>query len=290
MGVQVEGATTDTTLALDKVENVAASEPAIREQLARILRSPIFVRSERLGRFLRFIVEHVIGGNQNCLKEYVIGSEVYDRKPPYHPSQDSIVRTEARRLRGKLMEYYETEGKDDPVYIYLRPGSYIPVFKYKEAPVSVQGDADSNDPFSPAKASAIAIAILPFHDISGSPLSSMYARGLPDELAYALMQTEGCKIISPASMAHFSAQEHDVAAAMSKVGAQIAFEGSVREEGNHIRVTARIVDAAGFQLWAKRFDAEGDSDTLFTIEEQIASALSAGFEALFGDSQRRSIA
>jgi len=290
MSVQVEGATTDTTLALDKVENVAASEPAIREQLARLLRSPIFVRSERLGRFLRFIVEHVIGGNQNCLKEYVIGSEVYDRKPPYHPSQDSIVRTEARRLRGKLMEYYETEGKDDPVYVYLRPGSYIPVFKYKEAPVSVQSDADSNDPFSLLKTSAIAIAILPFHDISGSPLSSMYARGLPDELAYALMQTEGCKIISPASMAHFSAQEHDVAAAMSKVGAQIAFEGSVREEGNHIRVTARIVDAAGFQLWAKRFDVEGGSESFFTIEEQIASALSVGFSALFGDSKRRSVA
>jgi TolB-like protein len=290
MSVQVEGATTDTTLALDKVENVAASEPAIREQLARLLRSPIFVRSERLGRFLRFIVEHVIGGNQNCLKEYVIGSEVYDRKPPYHPSQDSIVRTEARRLRGKLMEYYETEGKDDPVYVYLRPGSYIPVFKYKEAPVSVQSDADSNDPFSLLKTSAIAIAILPFHDISGSPLSSMYARGLPDELAYALMQTEGCKIMSPASMAHFSAQEHDVAAAMSKVGAQIAFEGSVREEGNHIRVTARIVDAAGFQLWAKRFDVEGGSESFFTIEEQIASALSVGFSALFGDSKRRSVA
>jgi adenylate cyclase len=90
-------------------------------------------------------------------------------------------------------------------------------------------------------------------------------------------------------MAHFSAQAHDVAAAMSKVGAQIAFEGSVREEGNHIRVTARIVDVAGFQLWAKRFDADADSNTLFTIEEQIASALSVGFHALFGDWQLRSI-
>jgi len=280
----------DSTLAMDGLENISASEPAIRQQLARILQSPVFIRSERLSRFLRFVVEHVIGGNQNCLKEYVIGSEVYDRKPPYHPSQDSIVRTEARRLRGKLMEYYEAEGKDDPVYLYLRPGSYIPVFKCKEAPVSAQTDAGSNTHFSLLRTSAIAIAILPFHDISGSPLSSMYARGIPDELAYALMQTEGCKVISPTSMAHLSAQEHDVAAAMSKVGAQIAFEGSVREEGNHIRVTARIVDAAGFQLWAKRFDAEGDSDTLFTIEEQIASALSAGFDVLFSNSQRRSVA
>ncbi len=76
---------------------------------------------------------------------------------------------------------------------------------------------------------------------------------------------------------------------MSKVGAQIAFEGSVREEGNHIRVTARIVDAAGFQLWAKRFDAKADSQALFTIEEQIASMLAAGFEVFFGDSPLRTV-
>ena len=49
---------------------------------------------------------------------------VYGRKPPYHPSQDSIVRTEARRLRGKLKGYYDSEGKRDPILIYLRTGSY----------------------------------------------------------------------------------------------------------------------------------------------------------------------
>ena len=43
--------------------------------------------------------------------------------------QDSIVRTEARRLRKKLKEYYEHEGKDDPVLIYFRLGSYAPVFR-----------------------------------------------------------------------------------------------------------------------------------------------------------------
>jgi hypothetical protein len=53
-------------------------------------------------------VEHAIGGTGEGLKEYIIGTEVYDRKPPYHPSQDSIVRTEARRLRTKLKEYYES--------------------------------------------------------------------------------------------------------------------------------------------------------------------------------------
>jgi hypothetical protein len=58
--------------------------------------------------------------------------EVYDRKTPYHPSLDSIVRTEARRLRSKLEEYYESDGEGDPVFRYFRKGSYVPVFRLRE--------------------------------------------------------------------------------------------------------------------------------------------------------------
>jgi hypothetical protein len=118
----------DGALTQSDLKTVDFSKSAIRQQLTCVLHSRIFVQSDKLSRFLRFIVEHVIDGSQDCLKEYVIGSEVYDRKPPYHPSQDSIVRTEALRLRGKLREYYETEGKEDPIYVHLRPGSYIPIF------------------------------------------------------------------------------------------------------------------------------------------------------------------
>ena len=92
---------------MNKANGSAFSEDLIRAELARVLESPIFAQSERLGRFLRFSVEHAISGSEDGLKEYVIGTEVYDRKPPYHPSQDSIVRTEARRLRTKLKEYYD---------------------------------------------------------------------------------------------------------------------------------------------------------------------------------------
>src|SRR5271165_2634444 len=94
---------------------------AVREELSRILRSSIFSQSDRLGRFLRFTIESTLAGKADEIKEYVIGTEVYDRKPSYHPSEDSIVRSEARRLRNKLKEYYESEGNDDPVFIYYRP-------------------------------------------------------------------------------------------------------------------------------------------------------------------------
>jgi hypothetical protein len=98
------------------------SEEAIREALSRILESAMFIQSDRLSRFLRFTVEATLAGEADMLKEYLIGTEVYGRKPPYHPSADSIVRSEARRLRNKLREYYESVGKDDSVFIYYRPG------------------------------------------------------------------------------------------------------------------------------------------------------------------------
>ena len=106
---------------------------AIREELACVLDSPIFAQSERLARFLRFTVETTLAGGAATLKEYLIGTEVYDRRPPYHPSVDSIVRSEARRLRNKLRQYYESAGKDDPVFIYYRTGSYVPAFRCNRA-------------------------------------------------------------------------------------------------------------------------------------------------------------
>jgi hypothetical protein len=109
------------------------SEEAIREELSRILESPMFIQSDRLSRFLRFTVEATLAGDAGMLKEYLVGTEVYDRKPPYHPNADSIVRSEARRLRSKLKEYYESVGKDDPVLICYRIGSYVPAFRHQRS-------------------------------------------------------------------------------------------------------------------------------------------------------------
>jgi hypothetical protein len=105
------------------------SEDSIREELSRILESSLFAQSDRLGRFLRFTVETTLAGEADTLKEYLVGTEVYERNSSYHPSEDSIVRSEARRLRSKLKEYYDSVGKDDPVHIYYRPGSYVPAFR-----------------------------------------------------------------------------------------------------------------------------------------------------------------
>jgi hypothetical protein len=126
----MDGAVMSENLVIrDSRSGQTISEEAIREALARILESAMFIQSDRLSRFLRFTVEATLAGQADTLKEYLTGTEVYDRKPPYHPSADSIVRSEARRLRNRLREYYESVGKDDSVLIDYRPGSYVPTFR-----------------------------------------------------------------------------------------------------------------------------------------------------------------
>ncbi len=84
-----------------------------------------------MSRFLRFLVERHLAGSDNQLKESVIAVEVFGRKPDHDPSRDSIVRTEAGRLRGRLAEYYVTEGKEDGVIIDLPKGGYTPAFRLR---------------------------------------------------------------------------------------------------------------------------------------------------------------
>src|SRR5262249_3763689 len=101
---------------------------AIRAQLAKILSSPVFVNSPRMTRFLRFVVETTLEGNGARIKEYVIALEVFEKSDAYDPQADSTVRTEASKLRARLLRYYETDGHQDPVVISIPKGSYVPAF------------------------------------------------------------------------------------------------------------------------------------------------------------------
>ena len=82
--------------------DASLSTRSIEDHLQRILASKEFASSARMSRFLRFAVERVMCGQSEQLKEYVLGVEVFDRKPSYDPRVDPIVRVEARRLRSKL--------------------------------------------------------------------------------------------------------------------------------------------------------------------------------------------
>jgi hypothetical protein len=97
---------------------------AILHQTGRILNSSLFASSDRMSRFLRYLVTESVAGRGEQLKEYSIAQEVFQRPSSFDPRVDSTVRSEASRLRAKLNSYYETEGSGDPILISIPKGGY----------------------------------------------------------------------------------------------------------------------------------------------------------------------
>ncbi len=127
----------------------------IQGQLAKMLGSRLFARCARLQRFLQFTVARALAGDAECLKEYTLAIEVFDRPQSYDPRLDSVVRVEARRLRRKLQAYYRGDGSRDRVRINYPKGSYVPVFE----PLVIRDEAQSR----------IGVAVLPFVNMSPDP-------------------------------------------------------------------------------------------------------------------------
>lgn len=260
-----------TPVASEAKNKDTISEEAIRDEVSRILESSTFVQSERLGRFLRFTVETTLAGKAETLKEYLIGTEVYERKSSYHPGEDSIVRSEARRLRRKLKEYYESNGKDDSVFIYYRPGSYVPAFRDQHTH-SMNITTGSDERL--IVGNAIRIAVLPFLDASGGAPSSIYAQLITDELIHELVRTDGVRVSAASSVAPLVAKATTMRSLARKLDVQIIFEGTVRQDNNLLRITSRVVNAAdGFQIWSERVVTEPDLQGLPKVSERIASSL-----------------
>jgi hypothetical protein len=119
---------------------MAAGELSATEKrglLQRVLECRIFSKAPKRREFLRYICEHAIEGCPDAVHERDIGRQVYHRAADYDPSEDNIVRVEARNLRKQLEQYFRTEGAHEPVVLRVPKGSYVPVFEARRAPVEI---------------------------------------------------------------------------------------------------------------------------------------------------------
>jgi len=98
----------------------------------RILKSQSMSGCQRLVQLLRFVVDSTLKGEAMHLKETTIGVAVFGRSPDYDPKVDTIVRSQAWRLRSKLRKYYASEGVQDPIVVDIPIGHYVPVFHLRE--------------------------------------------------------------------------------------------------------------------------------------------------------------
>lgn len=99
-----------------------------REAFERLLQSGLLDRSQNLKRLLSYVCRKHFEGSDDELKEYTIATEALGRPADFDQKRDSIVRVEIHRLRKRLLQYYETTGKDESLRIVIPEGKYVPVF------------------------------------------------------------------------------------------------------------------------------------------------------------------
>ncbi len=121
---------------------------AEKAELEALLASKLFARAPSMVQFLRYVCSKYFDGEASQIKEYTIAVEAFGRSPDFHQKEDPIVRVEANRLRKRLQQYYETEGRDHSIRITIPAGQYLPVFEYRDTSFGSPG-------ISPAEEEAV---------------------------------------------------------------------------------------------------------------------------------------
>lgn len=247
----------------------------IAEELNRILSTPAFKNSRVLSRFLEFVVDETLAGNEQEIKEFTIGVQVLSRNIDFNPQLDAIVRTHAGRLRRALKEYYHDTGKNDLIVIEIPKGSYIPVF----LPPESNGTTEKTD-YTRKKP---VVVVFPFRNISRNPSRDFFADGLGEQLSTELTGFQDLSVISYYSSCNAAGKTTDIKEAAMLLGANYIITGSIQNDNIHLRISAQLILCGnGEQLWAKSFERSNTASGLFEIQNEIVLNILTSIGEYFG--------
>ena len=143
---------------------------------------------------------------------------------------------------------------------------------------------DDQDALS-SKTEAVAIAVLPFSDMSPAQDQEYLCEGMAEEIMNALVQVGGIRVASRTSAFRTRKDGSDLSAIARALSVGHVLEGSVRTSGTRLRVTAQLTDvASGYQLWSERFDR--DAIDVFAIQDEIAAGVVDAVKELLGPRSR----
>jgi serine/threonine-protein kinase len=136
--------------------------------------------------------------------------------------------------------------------------------------------------------SAKSIAVLPLLNESGDPKDEYFSDGLSEELIAALAQIRELKVIGRSSSFRFKDRKEETKTIGEKLGVATLLEGTVRKQGERVRIVAELINAAdGIELWTRTFDRE--LKDIFAVQEEIAAAVASSLKVtLLGSNERSS--
>ncbi|KAF5407917.1 MAG: Tetratricopeptide repeat protein [Candidatus Udaeobacter sp.] len=133
---------------------------------------------------------------------------------------------------------------------------------------TVQSQPDSGRGDSTEKS----IAILPFNDLSPSKDHAYFGEGIAEELLGALAKVDGLRVAARRSSFWFKDKEAELGEIASKLNVGHVLEGSVRRDGNRVRITAELIDASdGFTMWSETYEREMHG--IFALQDEITRSI-----------------
>jgi len=127
------------------------------------------------------------------------------------------------------------------------------------------------------------IAVLPFVNMSSDPNNEYFADGLSEELLNVLARIKSLRVTGRTSSFHFKGSSPDLREVGKVLGVAHILEGSVRKQGNQVRVTAQLIHASdGFHMWSDTYDFQ--LDDIFAVQDRIAAEVAEALQqTLLGD-------
>jgi adenylate cyclase len=116
------------------------------------------------------------------------------------------------------------------------------------------------------------IAVLPFQDMSPQKDQEYFCDGMTEEIINALTHVESLKVIARTSAFAFKDKQKDIREIGKKLDVETVLEGSIRKDGNHLRITAQLIKVTdGSHIWSERYDR--DLVDVFAIQDEISLAI-----------------
>ena len=132
------------------------------------------------------------------------------------------------------------------------------------------------------------IAVLPFVNMSNDPEQEYFSEGMAEEILNSLAHLQDLKVAGRTSSFQFKGKNIDLREVGEKLGVHTVLEGSVRKQGNMLRVTVQLINVDdGFHLWSERYDRK--MDDIFAIQDEIAYAITEKLKVTFFKNEREII-
>jgi len=130
------------------------------------------------------------------------------------------------------------------------------------------------------------VAVLPFANLSADPANEYFSDGLSEEILNSLAQLKGLNVAARTSSFAFKNQNVDLTKVGAELGVSTVLEGSVRKQGNRVRITAQLIKSAdGYHIWSQTYDRE--LTDVFKIQAEIANDVADMLSVSLLDSEKK---